>query len=727
VEARDNGEEEWRLGLIVSFDEDGQPRIKVEGFTEAFVWDEHRAEVSTDSAEQSDSEASEDGRCSHSSDSNVSENFRDDCEGESGLKSRLSAWFRREKPEPEPPVHMAAKPQSTDNESNKEPLTLKEYFEKIRQDRDHVMSLDESSVPRERGVEATHSTFSPMTSASSTSSMSSTSSSKQADDGSTPARNKIRSSADAKKAAAARAEARSQGKVSDEKVATEAVQARAAAESNADAKKAAAKRALAKAHAAKTAAGGVDIESALGSGLRQSADTTKSSIPAHDEAKESLQSELSPYFSTKASSHESMSPTWLFRPLKQSGDPGPWRSFRATDQKKLFDATDGGLVAVRGGRWVVDVTKREMRPQYWERKDPITVRTCCWSWKDCKSWAPAGSEQDDALLDEAFVDFVAAVEESTNGRVPDEDLILSHSVVTLSVNRKGDVSVNFKREGEGWASSLFGGKNFLYRGWSGEREAENAGDECPTKHLILVVHGVGESFFSRHDTPLPIFEECVDSVRQIGWELAKPEADMKIEALPIHWHLELEGVKNEIMRSALPSLSRLRAVANELVLDAIMWLSPRWRAVILDSAAKHMREVVLKFKKNNPRWDIEEVTILSHSLGSAIAFELLTGLNLPKSQSLPFVPLNFVSMGSPISYLYGVEEGSPDWLNRRLASMRLHPSGVFRNLFHPNVSFCSAVSISTTQVKAFNNRSFAVRAGPSSVPARNCASPMSSC
>jgi hypothetical protein len=45
-----------------------------------------------------------------------------------------------------------------------------------------------------------------------------------------------------------------------------------------------------------------------------------------------------------------------------------------------------------------------------------------------------------------------------------------------------------------------------------------------------------------------------------------------------------------------------------------------------------------------------------------------------------------ISMGSPISYLYGVEEGPSDWLNRRLASMRLHPSGVFRNLFHPNVS-----------------------------------------
>ena len=43
VEARDFGEEEWRFGIVVSFDEEGQPRIKVEGFTDAFVWDEHRA------------------------------------------------------------------------------------------------------------------------------------------------------------------------------------------------------------------------------------------------------------------------------------------------------------------------------------------------------------------------------------------------------------------------------------------------------------------------------------------------------------------------------------------------------------------------------------------------------------------------------------------------------------------------------------------------------------
>jgi len=680
VEARDFGEEEWRFGIVVSFDEEGQPRIKVEGFTDAFVWDEHRAAASPDSAEQFDKEASEDDESSRSSDSNNSKSNRGDHEGESGLKSRLSAWFRRGKPEPEPQLPTTAKPLSADFESNGEPLTLKEYFEKVRQDRDNVMSLDKSSLSREREAEDSNSPFSPMTSASSTSSTSSTSGSKQADARATPSQSKIRSTADAKKAAAARAEARLQGIIPDDKVAIEAAQARLAAESNADAKKAAAERAQAKAHAAKVAAGVENIA------LESGPSTLKSSNHALDETKESPQSELSPYFSTKDSPHDSMSPTWLFRPLKHSDEPGPWRAFRAADQMKLLNATEGGLVVVRGGRWVVDITKHEMRPQYWERKYPIPVRTCCWSWKDGKSWAPAGSEQDDALLDEAFVDFVAAVEESTSGRIPDEDLVLSNSIVTLSVNRKGDVSVHLKREGEGWASSLFGGKSFLYRGWSGEREAECARDECPTKHLILVVHGVGESFFSRHDTPLPVFEECVDSVRQIGWDLAKSENNFKVEALPIHWHYELDEVKKEIMRSTLPSLSRLRAVANELVLDAVLWLSPRWRAVILDSAAKHMREAVLRFKKNNPRWDLEEVTILSHSLGSAIAFELLTGLNLPKSQSIPFVPLNLISMGSPISYLYGVEEGPSDWLNRRLASMRLHPSGVFRNLFHPNVS-----------------------------------------
>jgi hypothetical protein len=185
---------------------------------------------------------------------------------------------------------------------------------------------------------------------------------------------------------------------------------------------------------------------------------------------------------------------------------------------------------------------------------------------------------------------------------------------------------------------------------------------------------------------LPDFEECVDSIRQIGWELTKPEETFKVEALPIHWHHDLKAIKMEVMRSALPSAPRLRAVANELVMDAILWLSPRWRAVILDTAARRMREVVSSFKKNNPHWNLDNVTILTHSLGSVIAFELLTGLNLPKSQALPFIPFNFVSLGSPISYLYGVEEGPSDWLNRRLAAMRIRPCGIFRNLFHPNVS-----------------------------------------
>lgn len=44
-------------------------------------------------------------------------------------------------------------------------------------------------------------------------------------------------------------------------------------------------------------------------------------------------------------------------------------------------------------------------------------------------------------------------------------------------------------------------------------------DERPPSHLVLLVHGVGESLFSRGDVGWPSFVECAESVRSVGWDL----------------------------------------------------------------------------------------------------------------------------------------------------------------------------------------------------------------
>ena len=44
-------------------------------------------------------------------------------------------------------------------------------------------------------------------------------------------------------------------------------------------------------------------------------------------------------------------------------------------------------------------------------------------------------------------------------------------------------------------------------------------DERPPSHLVLLVHGVSESLFSRGDVGWPSFVECAESVRSVGWDL----------------------------------------------------------------------------------------------------------------------------------------------------------------------------------------------------------------
>jgi hypothetical protein len=81
-------------------------------------------------------------------------------------------------------------------------------------------------------------------------------------------------------------------------------------------------------------------------------------------------------------------------------------------------------------------------------------------------------------------------------------------------------------------------------------------------------------------------------------------------------------------------------------------------------------------------WNPVDITLVGHSLGSVILFEILSHADLPSSQCLPFFPKNYIAMGSPIAVFGNTSEDDPDWFPNRVSSMRINEC--FRNIFHPN-------------------------------------------
>jgi hypothetical protein len=69
----------------------------------------------------------------------------------------------------------------------------------------------------------------------------------------------------------------------------------------------------------------------------------------------------------------------------------------------------------------------------------------------------------------------------------------------------------------------------------------------------------------------------------------------------------------------------VRQIANEVVLDVLLYLTPAFRSRILNSVRYKINKYYHKFCDNNPSFvqDRGKCSVLGHSLGTVILFDLL--------------------------------------------------------------------------------------------------------
>jgi hypothetical protein len=120
------------------------------------------------------------------------------------------------------------------------------------------------------------------------------------------------------------------------------------------------------------------------------------------------------------------------------------------------------------------------------------------------------------------------------------------------------------------------------------------------------------------------------SVLQICCRQPIPEPPNRVEFLPITWYDQVHSSSNALMRTlkgvTLSTIPALRAIANDVILDVLLYLTPNYCYDVLESVTDQIIALYKVFNKIYP--DFAEnggkSSLVGHSLGSVICWDLLS-------------------------------------------------------------------------------------------------------
>uniref|UniRef100_A0AC35TZQ4 DDHD domain-containing protein n=1 Tax=Rhabditophanes sp. KR3021 TaxID=114890 RepID=A0AC35TZQ4_9BILA len=139
--------------------------------------------------------------------------------------------------------------------------------------------------------------------------------------------------------------------------------------------------------------------------------------------------------------------------------------------------------------------------------------------------------------------------------------------------------------------------------------------------LVLVVHGIGQK---GHED---LIAKNVGQMRELLTPMmskAKNYEGKSIIMLPIEWRSPLKLDSERSSHVLLAKMSSFRESINAVAMDIMYYQSPLYRTEIVNGVIRQLNFVYKTFMDNNPSFK-GKVSIFAHSLGSVIAFDILTG------------------------------------------------------------------------------------------------------
>ncbi|XP_048097065.1 LOW QUALITY PROTEIN: phospholipase DDHD1 [Alosa alosa] len=330
-------------------------------------------------------------------------------------------------------------------------------------------------------------------------------------------------------------------------------------------------------------------------------------------------------------------------------------------------------VCVRGGLYEVDVREKECYPVYWNQQDRIPVMRGQWFIDG--TWLPMEEEESDLIEAEHLAHFRGQQMQDTfdpgltQAKTVDSKDVLSHlppfyltflfkwrgyqtSTKTTCHKRKrcqAIHSVKLSRSHVDWHcvdevylysdattskiartvtqklgfSKASSSGTRLHRGYVEEASLE---DKPPqTTHIVFVVHGIGQKM----DQGRIIRNTGMmrEAVRKMEEKHFAEHIEEHVEFLPVEWRSKL-ALDGDTVDSITPDKVRgLRDLLNSSAMDIMYYTSPLYRDEITKGLTQELNRLYSLFCSRNPEFEAKggKVSMVSHSLGCVIAYDIMTG------------------------------------------------------------------------------------------------------
>ncbi|XP_065541327.1 phospholipase DDHD1 isoform X8 [Lathamus discolor] len=338
---------------------------------------------------------------------------------------------------------------------------------------------------------------------------------------------------------------------------------------------------------------------------------------------------------------------WFYRE-----DRKPWKPFIGYDSLRIElayralgpepregEAAAVEPVCVRSGLYEVDVANAECYPVYWNQSEKIPVMRGQWFIDG--TWQPLEEEEGNLIeqehlncfkgqqLQESFdiedqakpVDRTEAIHSLKLSRnhvdwhSVDEVYLYSDattSKIARSVTQKLGIS-----------KALSSGTR-LHRGYVEEATLEDKPPQI--SHIVFVVHGIGQKM----DQGRIIKNTAMmrDAARKIE-EKYFSDISTLAEFLPVEWRSKLT-LDEDTVDSITPDKVRgLRDMLNSSAMDIMYYTSPLYRDELVKGLQQELNRLYTLFCARNPEFEEKggKVSIVSHSLGCVITYDIMTGWN----------------------------------------------------------------------------------------------------
>ncbi|XP_060274042.1 phospholipase DDHD1 isoform X10 [Ovis aries] len=268
-------------------------------------------------------------------------------------------------------------------------------------------------------------------------------------------------------------------------------------------------------------------------------------------------------------------------------------------------------VCVRGGLYEVDVTQGECYPVYWNQSDKIPVMRGQWFIDG--TWQPLEEEESNLIEQEHLSRF--------RGQ---------------QVQESFDIEVSKPIDGKDASSS----GTRLHRGYVEEATLEDKPSQ--TTHIVFVVHGIGQKMDQgRIIKNTAMMREAARKIEERHFS----NHATHVEFLPVEWRSKLT-LDGDTVDSITPDKVRgLRDMLNSSAMDIMYYTSPLYRDELVKGLQQELNRLYSLFCSRNPNFEEKggKVSIVSHSLGCVITYDIMTGWNpvrlyeqlLQKEEELP--------------------------------------------------------------------------------------------